>query len=157
VALQLCVRRWRSIPVRAAVRLGAGWSCGRRSGGEPERTARPPIILMVGRRPGCRRLLSRGPCRPWAGSRTRGGVSGWPRAPIFLAGGGSMSEGLVRAKWERLAKFAPGIATMLSYRRGNLPHDVTAGLSVAAVAIPVGVAYAELAGFEPVVGLYASI
>ncbi len=34
---------------------------------------------------------------------------------------------------------------------------MTAGLSVAAVAIPVGVAYAQLAGFKPVVGLYASI
>jgi high affinity sulfate transporter 1 len=38
-----------------------------------------------------------------------------------------------------------------------LRHDATAGLSVAAVALPVGVAYAELTGFEPVVGLYASI
>jgi high affinity sulfate transporter 1 len=58
---------------------------------------------------------------------------------------------------ERLARVAPGLATLLSYRPGDLPYDVAAGLSVAAVAIPVGVAYAELAGFEPVVGLYASI
>ena len=57
----------------------------------------------------------------------------------------------------RLARFAPGLATLLSYRRDDLRHDLTAGLSVAAVAIPVGVAYAELAGFKPVVGLYASI
>src|SRR5262249_43805333 len=41
--------------------------------------------------------------------------------------------------------------------REDLRYDVGAGLSVAAVAVPVGVAYAELAGFEPVVGLYASI
>jgi high affinity sulfate transporter 1 len=47
--------------------------------------------------------------------------------------------------------------TLLSYRRSDLRPDVMAGVSVAAVAIPVGVAYAELAGFEPVVGLYASI
>jgi high affinity sulfate transporter 1 len=59
---------------------------------------------------------------------------------------------------ERLPKFVPpGLAMILSYRLSDLRHDVTAGLSVAAVAIPVGVAYAELAGFEPVVGLYASI
>jgi len=32
-----------------------------------------------------------------------------------------------------------------------------AGLSVAAVALPVSVAYAQLAGFDPVVGLYSSI
>ena len=58
---------------------------------------------------------------------------------------------------ERLLAFAPGLATLLSYRRGDLPHDVMAGLSVAAVAVPVGVAYAELVGLQPVVGLYASI
>ncbi len=43
------------------------------------------------------------------------------------------------------------------YRRQDLPHDLVAGLSVAAVALPVGVAYAELAGFNPVVGLYSGI
>jgi high affinity sulfate transporter 1 len=46
---------------------------------------------------------------------------------------------------------------MRSYRAEDLRHDLMAGLSVAAVAVPVGVAYAPLAGFEPVVGLYASI
>jgi len=43
------------------------------------------------------------------------------------------------------------------YRRQDLPHDVLAGISVAAVALPVGVAYAQLAGFNPAVGLYSSI
>jgi high affinity sulfate transporter 1 len=57
----------------------------------------------------------------------------------------------------RLARFAPGLATLLQYRRSDLPHDLIAGLSVAAVALPVGVAYAQLAGFSPVVGLYSSI
>ena len=57
----------------------------------------------------------------------------------------------------RLSRFAPGLTALLNYRRGDLPHDVRAGLSVAAVALPVGVAYAELAGFNPVVGLYSSI
>jgi len=58
---------------------------------------------------------------------------------------------------ERIARFAPGLAVLARYRRQDLPHDVVAGLSVAAVALPVGVAYAELAGFNPVVGLYSSI
>jgi high affinity sulfate transporter 1 len=58
---------------------------------------------------------------------------------------------------DRLSRFAPGIATLARYRSADLPHDVFAGLSVAAVALPVGVAYAELAGFSPVVGLYSSI
>jgi MFS superfamily sulfate permease-like transporter len=36
-------------------------------------------------------------------------------------------------------------------------HDLIAGISVAAVALPVGVAYAQLAGFDPVIGLYSCI
>lgn len=35
--------------------------------------------------------------------------------------------------------------------------DLLAGVAVAAVGIPTGLAYAELAGFSPVIGLYASI
>jgi high affinity sulfate transporter 1 len=58
---------------------------------------------------------------------------------------------------ERLGRFAPGVPALLRYRGQDLPHDFVAGLSVAAVALPVGVAYAELAGFSPVVGLYSSI
>ncbi len=46
---------------------------------------------------------------------------------------------------------------MARYRLEWLRADVAAGLSVAAVAIPVAIAYAQLAGFPPVVGLYASI
>jgi MFS superfamily sulfate permease-like transporter len=33
------------------------------------------------------------------------------------------------------------------------PHDLIAGLSVAAVVLPVGVAYAQKAGFNPAAGL----
>jgi len=58
---------------------------------------------------------------------------------------------------ERLGRLAPGLPKLLAYRRADFPHDVVAGLSVAAVALPVGVAYAQLAGFNPAVGLYASI
>ena len=58
---------------------------------------------------------------------------------------------------ERIARIAPGLAMLAGYRRQDLPHDLVAGLSVAAVALPVGVAYAELAGFNPVIGLYSSI
>ena len=55
------------------------------------------------------------------------------------------------------ARIAPGLPALLGYRRADFPHDLIAGLSVAAVALPVGVAYAQLAGFNPVVGLYVSI
>jgi len=54
-------------------------------------------------------------------------------------------------------RFAPGLANLLDYQRSNLSHDLVAGLSVAAIALPVGVAYAQLAGFNPAVGLYSSI
>ena len=57
----------------------------------------------------------------------------------------------------RLARVAPGLAALLQYRRDYLKDDLRAGLSVAAVALPVAVAYAELAGFHPVTGLYACI
>jgi high affinity sulfate transporter 1 len=43
------------------------------------------------------------------------------------------------------------------YQMAWLRYDVAAGLSVAAVALPIAIAYAQLAGFPPVVGLYASI
>ena len=56
-----------------------------------------------------------------------------------------------------LARFAPGLAQLLQYKLADLPADIRAGLAVAAVALPVGIAYAELAGFPPVVGLYSSI
>ena len=56
-----------------------------------------------------------------------------------------------------ISKIAPGLKKLLGYRRSDLPHDFVAGLSVAAVALPVGVAYAQLAGFNPAVGLYSSI
>ncbi len=46
---------------------------------------------------------------------------------------------------------------LLGYRREWLRHDLMAGLSVAAVALPTAVAYAQIIGFDPVVGLYASI
>jgi high affinity sulfate transporter 1 len=54
-------------------------------------------------------------------------------------------------------RVAPGLEKLLKYQRRDLSHDVVAGLSVAAVALPVGVAYAQLAGFNAEVGLYSSI
>jgi high affinity sulfate transporter 1 len=51
----------------------------------------------------------------------------------------------------------PGLPELLAYNRADLPADIIAGLSVAAVALPVGVAYAQLAGFRPEVGLYSSV
>ena len=51
----------------------------------------------------------------------------------------------------------PGIALLRNYRGEWLPNDLMAGLSIAAVALPIGIAYAQLAGFPPVVGIYSCI
>ena len=51
----------------------------------------------------------------------------------------------------------PGLPELLSYNRKPLRRDVIAGLSVAAVSLPISIAYAQLAGFNPVVGLYSTI
>jgi high affinity sulfate transporter 1 len=62
------------------------------------------------------------------------------------------------ADWkQRLSRIAPGLPDLLTDRFSNIPNDLVAGISVAAVALPVGVAYAQLAGFRPEFGLYASI
>jgi sulfate permease, SulP family len=49
----------------------------------------------------------------------------------------------------------PGLRKLLSYRRIWLRGDVLAGLTVAAYLIPQCMAYGELAGVEPVAGLWA--
>lgn len=69
-----------------------------------------------------------------------------------------MAAATTTAGWlALLGRIAPGLPALLRYRREDFPHDLIAGLSVAAVALPVGVAYAQLAGFGPEAGLYASI
>ena len=61
------------------------------------------------------------------------------------------------ALFKLIGRIAPGLHDLLHYQRADLPKDLAAGLAVAAVALPVGVAYAQLAGFHPAVGLYSSI
>lgn len=61
------------------------------------------------------------------------------------------------AKPDLLFRIAPGLRPLLRYRFKDFPRDLIAGVCVAAVAIPVSVAYAQLAGFRPEVGLYSSI
>ena len=56
-----------------------------------------------------------------------------------------------------LERWLPGLAALLQYQRAWLMPDLRAGLSVAAVALPVAIAYAELAGVGAIVGLYSCI
>ena len=54
-------------------------------------------------------------------------------------------------------KFMPGLGIFRRYERSWLRSDLGAGLSVAAIALPVGIAYADLAGVPAVVGMYSAI
>lgn len=56
-----------------------------------------------------------------------------------------------------IERWVPGIAAVRTYRRGWLRNDVVAGLVLAAILVPQGMAYAELAGLPAVTGLYTTI
>jgi high affinity sulfate transporter 1 len=51
----------------------------------------------------------------------------------------------------------PGIDTLRRYETGWLPHDVFAGLVLATMLVPVGIAYAAASGLPGIHGLYATI
>jgi len=78
--------------------------------------------------------------------------------PVIPAAATATPDGETHAAGAaRLARVAPGLAALRAYRAGWLRSDVAAGLSVAAVALPTSIAYAQLAGFPPIVGLYGSL
>ena len=56
-----------------------------------------------------------------------------------------------------IKQYLPILNWGLHYRREYLVGDITAGIIVASLLIPQGMAYAMLAGLPPEVGLYASI
>ncbi|AOZ08998.1 SulP family inorganic anion transporter [Cupriavidus malaysiensis] len=56
-----------------------------------------------------------------------------------------------------LYRLMPGLEELAKYPRQHLRADLSAGLSVAAVSLPVSVAYAQLAGLSPAAGLYSSV
>lgn len=56
-----------------------------------------------------------------------------------------------------LSRHLPGLARLRRYQRPWLRYDVLAGVTVAAYLIPQVMAYAEVAGLPPVVGLWAII
>jgi high affinity sulfate transporter 1 len=56
-----------------------------------------------------------------------------------------------------LGRWAPGLALVRRARGGGLRRDLAAGVVLAALLVPQGMAYAELAGLPPVTGLYATL
>src|SRR5215467_9127974 len=57
----------------------------------------------------------------------------------------------VGSRWLR---YLPPVQWIADYRAAWLPHDAVAGVTLAAYAIPVSLAYATLAGLPPQVGIY---
>ena len=54
-------------------------------------------------------------------------------------------------------RWVPGVHAARTYRRDWLRPDLVAGVVLAAILVPQGMAYAELAGLPAVNGLYATI
>ncbi|WP_240771327.1 SulP family inorganic anion transporter [Siccibacter turicensis] len=57
----------------------------------------------------------------------------------------------------KLLGWMPGLDGFIHYRKANIRDDIRAGLSVSAVALPVAIAYTQVMGINPVIGLYACI
>jgi len=56
-----------------------------------------------------------------------------------------------------LTNFLPGLRTLTEYQKKDLGPDILAGLVICLVLIPSALAYAELAGFGPIAGIYTAI
>ena len=56
-----------------------------------------------------------------------------------------------------LERWVPGVGALRNYERGWLRPDLIAGVVLAAILVPQGMAYAELAGLPAVTGLYTTV
>ena len=56
-----------------------------------------------------------------------------------------------------VTRWIPGLGSIASLPLSAIPRELGAGLSVAAVAVPIGLAYSKLVGVPTEIGLYASI
>ena len=56
-----------------------------------------------------------------------------------------------------IARFFPIIKDLLTYNQATLFSDLIAGLSIAVIVVPQGLAYAMIAGLTPIYGLYAAL
>jgi high affinity sulfate transporter 1 len=54
-------------------------------------------------------------------------------------------------------RWLPGLLTLRHYRAAWLPHDIVAGIVLATMLVPVGIAYAIASGVPGIYGLYATI
>src|SRR6476619_2406933 len=63
-------------------------------------------------------------------------------------------EPLIMRRWKR---WLPGFQILSDYKAAWFPHDVMAGLVLATMLVPVGIAYALASGVPGTYGLYATI
>src|SRR5499427_2475995 len=54
-------------------------------------------------------------------------------------------------------RWLPGWLTLRRYQAAWLPHDIAAGIVLATILVPVGIAYAQASGVPGICGLYATI
>lgn len=68
-----------------------------------------------------------------------------------------MAQWIKYRGFQILLLWMPGLAALVNYQKSYLNYDFRAGLSVAAVSLPVSIAYAELTGVGAIAGLYSTI
>jgi len=56
-----------------------------------------------------------------------------------------------------MKRWLPGLDTLRQYEAAWLPHDILAGIVLATMLVPVGIAYAAASGLPGIYGLYATI
>jgi high affinity sulfate transporter 1 len=61
------------------------------------------------------------------------------------------------AKQTGWMRWVPGLLGLRTYDIASLPHDIAAGIVLATVLVPVGIAYAIASGLPGIYGLYATI
>lgn len=79
-------------------------------------------------------------------------VPGGATPMVSVAAGGASTRTL-----DRIGHLVPGVGAIRGYHRAWLRDDLAAGVVLSALLVPQGMAYAELAGLPPVVGLYATM
>jgi len=68
-----------------------------------------------------------------------------------------MPKTLPHALTSWVNRFIPGLSRLLRYKKSDFRHDFISGISVAAVCLPVGIAYAEIAGVPLANGIYSAL
>src|SRR5918993_1883247 len=78
-----------------------------------------------------------------------------PMVPDVDAGGSMIPAHDARSAV--VERWVPGLAALRTYERRWLRSDLVAGVVLAAILVPQGMAYSELAGLPPVNGLYTTV